>query len=117
VNELERIVRALAERDEPVTEGHNGNDFCVFCVLPKRPYHYFSGQPEAHENDCPWRLAKEWVAAHQETETRQQAHFHLAPHGEPCYCPHPDWSIPFGQACRTGRHLAHSAECKCGPPL
>lgn len=51
----EEIVRALAHADPHwyATGMWHG---CVFCdaSLPTKP--------EAHEADCPWRLAVEWVA-------------------------------------------------------
>jgi hypothetical protein len=54
------IVRALAERASPTTEGHNGNDFCRLCYEDVLPL----GQPggeDLHASDCPWRQAREWV--------------------------------------------------------
>jgi hypothetical protein len=54
----ERIVRALAARNYPTDD--SGYDVCGLCEASDH-----DGQfgPLIHEPDCPWRLAREWVAA------------------------------------------------------
>lgn len=52
--EPERIIRTLAAVERPLTvEG--GLVRCVLCDA------FLDG--DDHETDCPWRLAKKWVAA------------------------------------------------------
>ena len=54
----EEIVRLLAAQSAPVMDGtyaNGGHDWCMLC----------SGEgeaEEAHDADCPWRLAREYVA-------------------------------------------------------
>ena len=48
---LESIARALADAGEPI-DGEYGD--CMLC----------GKQTEVHGSDCPWRRAREWVAAH-----------------------------------------------------
>lgn len=63
--DLEQIVRALAAQEAPV----DGEFFyCHLCEADwglgasgrKAPYN----DPSEHKPGCPWRLAREWVAAH-----------------------------------------------------
>lgn len=60
--DLEGIVRALAAEEAPV----DGEFFyCHLCKADwglgafEAPYN----NPAEHKPDCPWRLAREWVAA------------------------------------------------------
>jgi hypothetical protein len=51
----EQIVRMLAEEDPPI-----GPDlWCLFCRADVGRL----DPPQSHEQTCPWRLAREWVAA------------------------------------------------------
>lgn len=60
---LEAIVRALAGAD--VLMEVEGQEICRFCLRPQ----WYPPQDPAHEPSCPWRLAKEWVAANPEETT------------------------------------------------
>lgn len=58
--DAELIVRALAAADAPV-EAEFG--MCMLCPMEFRTLDERYKDPSAHEPDCPWRLAREWVAA------------------------------------------------------
>jgi hypothetical protein len=59
----ERIVRALAAAPEPAYEA--GETYCSFCgvLIPIRPLFGEHDPAADHDPTCPWRLAREWVAA------------------------------------------------------
>lgn len=59
--DAERIVRELAEREPP-------SGGCDFCSATGEGLYFLSRgiyipDPDGHESDCLWRLAREWVAA------------------------------------------------------
>lgn len=57
----EEIVLALAKREPPTdTEWDN----CKLCWVDFGRRTGREDDPANHEPDCPWRLAREWVAAH-----------------------------------------------------
>ena len=58
IREQEAIVRALAAA-HPVGEDNSGTAVCMLCAGQSVTY-----DPPAHDADCPWRLAVEWVANH-----------------------------------------------------
>jgi hypothetical protein len=62
--DAEQIVRAAAAKKAPV----DGEFFyCHWCKadwgLGSNDYEAHN-DPRLHDEDCPWRLAREWVAAH-----------------------------------------------------
>jgi hypothetical protein len=60
--DAEQIVRALAKDDPPVMDGWVHDDTpCAYCWKDPGPD---PSELAGHEADCPWRLAREWVAAH-----------------------------------------------------
>ncbi|HEY5986956.1 MAG TPA: hypothetical protein VIV12_11355 [Streptosporangiaceae bacterium] len=62
--DAEQIVRKLAEREPP----QGGCDFCAATGEDlywwRRYDATYIPDPNGHEPDCLWRLAREWVAAH-----------------------------------------------------
>lgn len=58
---LEQIVRLLAENPAPVMDGTyaNGHDWCMLCPGEGE-------QVKGHDERCPWRMARAWVAEHAE---------------------------------------------------
>lgn len=58
----EAIVRSMAGAD-PVMEVE-GQAICRFCLRPQ----WYPPEDPAHEPDCPWHLAREWVAEHPEDQ-------------------------------------------------
>jgi hypothetical protein len=66
----EEIVRALAAREAPVCDSNPSAPTCLLCrKAGKNTYFTKAGEvyhrvaPPTHKPDCPWRLAREWVAA------------------------------------------------------
>jgi hypothetical protein len=62
--DVEQIVRALAVADAPV-EAEFGQ--CMLCPAEFRTRDEGYKDPARHKPDCPWRLAREWVAANPAT--------------------------------------------------
>jgi hypothetical protein len=61
--ETEQIVRALAKADAPLDEVY----CCLLCAAEWKAGEQDPeemGEPQHHDTGCPWRLAREWVAAH-----------------------------------------------------
>ena len=48
------ILRRIAA-EEPIYDSDFGDKTCCYCVVSVRD--------EAHEKDCPWMMAKKYVAA------------------------------------------------------
>lgn len=62
--DAELIVRALAAADAPFDREYGT---CAFCGMQDPDNHRAAPIPEAtgpHKPDCPWQLAREWVATH-----------------------------------------------------
>jgi hypothetical protein len=53
---VERIVRALAEQPAPIDQ-----DYWQCCLCGKEPTGGLDNVA-AHDTDCAWRMAREWVA-------------------------------------------------------
>jgi hypothetical protein len=68
--DAEQIVRALAREDAPIEAGDDLSwPRCLFCEVDEGFYNpanrlFYEDVVGAHKPDCPWRLAREWVAAH-----------------------------------------------------
>lgn len=52
----EEIVSLLAECSPPIVDGGCHADWCLLCG---KNGVWHDSSLEAHENDCPWRLARE----------------------------------------------------------
>ena len=51
----EEIVRDLAEQPPPTASDDEWRTaYCLHCTG--------TGNPVSHADDCPWRMAREWVA-------------------------------------------------------
>jgi hypothetical protein len=61
--DAEQIVRALAAAESPDCDSIPPTS-CVLCRADEFPPQSGSlNEPTGHAADCPWRLAREWVAA------------------------------------------------------
>lgn len=60
----EEIVRALAGLEDIgiADRDYNSGD-CGLCGAGDPEYQYHMHEETAHEPTCPWRMAREWVAA------------------------------------------------------
>jgi hypothetical protein len=58
--DTEQIVRLLAADLAPEDDDQLGNQVCALCDA----YAQVGDELAWHKPDCPWRLAREWVAAH-----------------------------------------------------
>lgn len=68
--EAEAIVQLLAAAAAPLD---SDTTYCLLCEAegdllrladPERPYgrgNLYVDNPEAHQETCPWRLAREWI--------------------------------------------------------
>ena len=55
----EEIVRKLAEHPPPTaSNGDRKIAYCLHCLS----HCVGAGNPVPHADDCPWRMAQEWVA-------------------------------------------------------
>jgi hypothetical protein len=61
--DAEEIVRGLAAKDPPIDSEFGYCHLCDFVEpTPPSVWRVTPSSPKAHKPDCPWRLAREWVA-------------------------------------------------------
>jgi hypothetical protein len=65
LDEPEAIIRALAAGGPLVASSNSGDDYCMLCETfrDRNPGKAWTDLDE-HDDDCVWRRAVEWVAAH-----------------------------------------------------